>query len=487
MDDEQWVLSGAADDDDANLQISDLRHAGGAHHVPALWSADGLAGRRPTRGRWLWRLGTAAGIAAVIAAVLLVTLRGSLHLFEHVPVPPYTLRPPQEGLGCVNDAAWSPDGARIAVLAHPGRPCSSSAYAAASVLIYDGQSGALEARVDLARAVLPALQALPASAPMPQSAQSARDGPLITFPSVTWSPDGQRLALPFLTVFAQPQAAASFAQGLLMLARDGTHPRTLLHPGVPGQMLAAEWDLASGKAVASSTVPDFSLPDPAGPIVSFHWEAGGILKPDASSPSGRASGAAAPVGSPEGGRSFTIWQPGVLSPLSSEVADVRPNQQQQPYAWSALVAAWSPDGRYLVPALHLYGPLQSIEEAPGETSFNASGAMLRPVPVRDAALKQLLSWTATPTTSGWNVAWRPDGRVLASFGPRDLLGRSVELYDCASGRKLASLEPIQGVVTILDNVADYGKLLWSPDGSHLLHYTPWTGSVTIWGPDQLPR
>ncbi len=99
--------------------------------------------------------------------------------------------------------------------------------------------------------------------------------------------------------------------------------------------------------------------------------------------------------------------------------------------------------------------------------------------VRDRALKQVLDALPTSETgsSGMLLSWRPDGRVLAAFN-----GTNVDLYDCATGRKLASLIP-RG-----DNAVSLGGtdiLRWSPDGSRLLLSSVTWGQVSLWEPGQL--
>jgi WD40 repeat protein len=72
------------------------------------------------------------------------------------------------------------------------------------------------------------------------------------------------------------------------------------------------------------------------------------------------------------------------------------------------------------------------------------------------------------------LAWNPNEHVVAAYSG----GKSVDLYDCLNGDRLASL-----VLKSKDasSPADAPLVRWSPDGSHLLI------SSVLWGPNQLPN
>src|SRR5262249_24453570 len=130
-----------------------------------------------------------------------------------------------------------------------------------------------------------------------------------------------------------------------------------------------------------------------------------------------------PVGNPDGDASFTLWQPGSVS------VSAMPDTSRLS-SWSATFVAWSPDGRYLVDGMTLFGLLKP----PGQGFPSASSLILTRLnqvpllPLRDQALLKVVD-TATA------VAWSPDGQVLAA----SQAGRSLDVYACRTGRKLASL------------------------------------------------
>jgi hypothetical protein len=63
-------------------------------------------------------------------------------------------------------------------------------------------------------------------------------------------------------------------------------------------------------------------------------------------------------------------------------------------------------------------------------------------------------------------------------------GTAVSLYDCATGRRLATLPLPRAPISLLGVQA---ALRWSPDGSRLLLTSAQWGLAVLWGPDQLPH
>jgi hypothetical protein len=197
-----------------------------------------------------------------------------------------------------------------------------------------------------------------------------------------------------------------------------------------------------------------------------------------------------PVGNPDGGSSFTVWQPGVVTSVVQPGSDGRFTQLPGVYQLSSAFAAWSPDGRYLLDSV----VPQGLVELPGNPpptpdQLSASGMDGVPLlPLRDAGLAQALRAQNPINPIGMYLAWRPDGRVLAAYSPKTVFAvPAVRLYDCVTGRQLASLLP-----STLDDPSDSHPLLgqvtllrWSPDGKHLLLYALPLGQVVLFGPQQL--
>lgn len=92
-----------------------------------------------------------------------------------------------------------------------------------------------------------------------------------------------------------------------------------------------------------------------------------------------------------------------------------------------------------------------------------------------------------PPRDGALVAWRPDGRVVALDAAAN--DHSVQLYDCATGRLLASLVPLtqNEARNTPHEQGEVNVLRWSPDGSKLLLFDTTLGRVTIWSGAALPH
>ena len=108
------------------------------------------------------------------------------------------------------------------------------------------------------------------------------------------------------------------------------------------------------------------------------------------------------------------------------------------------------------------------------------------LPVRDVGLLSVLPAINPIDPVGASIAWRPDGHVLAAFTPWNQSGSfPVRLYDCASGRLLATLATPAPASNPLAGQGDLAH--WSPDGTRLLIFDPQLGELVIWGPAQLPH
>jgi WD40 repeat protein len=183
----------------------------------------------------------------------------------------------------------------------------------------------------------------------------------------------------------------------------------------------------------------------------------------------------------------------------TQVTSASPEGGHSKHRWSTSFAAWSPDGRFLIPDLSFWGGLDSAESSNVGNQFvtvisldqtaglprreTASGQVI--ATTRDISHKGadglsnhcagLLAAVDTPLT----FAWSPNGRVLADYDAEN----RVDLYDCTTGHKLTSL-------TLRSKYAAPSAfsvaLRWSPDGSHLLLSSVALGLVSLWtfGPPQ---
>ncbi|HEY7779283.1 MAG TPA: hypothetical protein VIC85_03640 [Ktedonobacterales bacterium] len=502
--------------------------------------------RRPPipRGALGWRVLVPALL--IILAVAGATLRFTLFA-AHGPangasrlVP---IIPGLDHLDCPRDVAWSPDQSRIAVLGYTG-DCPSlqgpvgARQGPSPVLhgvldIYNTRSGRLVRQV-LPDAAITAAVRVPASVLAYLQAHPAPGGTTpfdINYTHVLWSRDGRRFVVTFnlylptappVTPANQPPYwPGTEVDGVLTMGADGGAPQAyVLGAGAPATASIVEWDLDTGVPV--TIPPALSAPSASGPAalttlppaLGYRWGAHGQLVPQ--SPLGGPSPSApplAPIGDPNGGDSFTIWQPGVASD-QIPAADPGQGPLDGVLTWSTDISALSPDGRYVVEHLDLAGlvaaPSSSIPSNGALVSHGWGGAPV--LPLRDAGFGQAAGLLAQDAITspflyavapigprgalsdgvpiplrGVLVAWRPDGRVVAVDAATP--DHAVKLYDCASGRLLATLVPL---TQSLDHTGaredgEANVLRWSPDGSRLALFDTTLQSVTVWTTSQLPR
>jgi len=381
-------------------------------------------------------------------------------------VPPPS--PQQDGLACLIDAAWSTDSKQVAVLGYgqncplmPGPPPSLQ------VNIYNAVSQKLIRQMRLDTLILSTLKHHGARS---ASASSVNLG------SIVWSPDGQELAVSFNTDEIGPIYA-----GVLLLAPNGDGQRVMLWQDKRGNSPSSflEWDLTRGapRVVYYSKQPASSSQQFA-PIVNlqpasaYRWDANGVLEPESQPAHGT-------IGNPDGDPTFTIWQPGFADYVTQQYP-LGPTLPVKFFTWNTQFAAWSPDGRYFIDQVYTVGRfVVPRQPSPSHQELVSLGMdQLTTFAIRDKALAGILAKLLSGQSSSENfVAWRPDGRELATYN-----AGQVEIYDCATGRVLASLIP-SGKPADLNGGETFS---WSPDGSRLMLSSSTWGVLTVWGPDQLP-
>lgn len=489
----------APDERDFEAEVSDLRSAQSDLPRPLNLS------RKRSRRQRLWRL---SGVCASLLAVTVV-------LFSVLHIGPFgqrsalsarqaaqALSAAQIGVTCYTDAAWSPDSSRVALVGYQGS-CVTSDYVAGITAIYDTATGHVSSWILPDGDILRALAGFTLAAqPPPEPNVSARattqahlavglKAPVIYYQRVVWSPDGQRVALTF-SVYALSQVTPATLlryDGVTILQIDGTLLQILLRPQEFTAPLSTEWDLAHSRALETPPIPSYSS-SPAlvwdatrAPALAYHWGANGAFAADTllrnDAPPSSLGGT---IGNPDGGARLTIWQPGVV--------DI-PTRSSSILTWNTSFAAWSPDGHYLIDAVGLAARFGADALSPSDKQILAAqqldGAPL--LEMRDAALQQVTRAiprdSSDATARQVAVAWRPDGRMLAAYGlsPGGPTGITVALYDTATGHRLTLLLPLANSGTSLSTTT---LLRWSPNGSHLLLLSAPLGTITLWGPDDLP-
>jgi hypothetical protein len=366
----------------------------------------------------------------------------------------------QDGLSCLVDAQWSPNSALIAMLGYQ-HDCPEVNELPGILNIYNAANRKLIAQWQIDDTILNILNppatltgnAVSSFGTVPRSINDG-EGRVIGFKysSVLWSPDGNRLAVSFMTSIEQQRM-----HGLLLMDIDGQHTQLMMQSQHGVDELPVEWDLWSRMAKPFQ---------PIQPALQFHWGTNGTLSSEMllSYNSVPSISIAADVGSPEG-ENFTIWQPGYTALTNMSGLSV----------WSTNFEAWSPDGRYIIDSISEAGLMKPrnrlVLDAQALEQMRISNMPL--LPAHDVALLQVAITSSV-------IAWRPDGRIMAAFNYYD----TVNLYDCVTGRKIASLplsfrhQPLAGNAALLR---------WSPNGTHLLLSSAWGGAISLWGPGQLPR
>lgn len=377
------------------------------------------------------------------------------------------LNPMGEGLKCVTQVAWSPDETHIAVLGNT-RDCGGSALdeQTMQVLVYDARNGEITQRLTPDIDVFGTYEmggALYAVWKDPHFV------PRLTYSNLVWTPDGAALLLPFSIQIADLQhPAAAYVKGLL---REGVSDSKLTtvwidnSSGVsPGKI--ERWDL-------TGFIP--TLVQAPAAAAAYRWNSDGALSPMTSAATGA-------VGAPVGGDSFAVWQPGSLGYTAASSGG---SISAQDVGWVTTIAPVSPDGRYFYQSIDVIRSLVP----PSTAQVQPQEPTLAPHDKALQTLAQQLTQAASPdTASALLVAWRPDGRLLATVNqhPQSTAASSftVSIYDTTTGQLVKQLTP--NFNGLREGPPQAEALQWSPDGKQLLLADGVYGAVTIWGPGSLP-
>lgn len=471
---------------DADVEISDLAQLEGdnqrrpafAHWINTAFERRFGPGRSPHR-----RVGAVTTFALVVFALLIIAVSyegGLLAILAKTRLLISTSSPSRivpealsqsSAFSCVMDAAWSPDSAYIAILGYH-HDCTSYTPEPGMMAVYDVHTNRQVEQISLDA---PALQAL-----LRYSVKNVG----IFYHNILWSPDGTRLAI----LFSVASQIAPF-EGVLLVDRNDRYVEVMLYrnvsPTLSNEYLS--WDIAQGKPAHIAYTPlishAFTYIVNVPLALSYHWGIDGALIPETApdlspTPIG-------PVGNPDGGTSFSPWQSGQVSLIYQNGNS--PVYLPGVYAWNTAFVAWSPDGRYIADGIDIAGQLV----IPGIPSMNQQAlqalqaASLPVLPIRDKGMEQIAKGLKAPTITppgslAENVAWRPDGRVIAVIDSSN----HIDLYNCASGYLLTRL-PLP--VGIASDIGGTIVLRWSPDGTRLLASGPMIGIGVLWGPGQLPR
>lgn len=373
-------------------------------------------------------------------------------------------------LFCPSYAAWSPNGQQVAVLAQVGK-CDNSyagiiAHHAVAIFDTHGQLvRQLDPDLDFASTITytDGAQATATATGIPQTIQ--------VYPAylgLDWSKDGKRLALPFYMNYGENGESSSLEYGVTLLLVDGSSQTSFSYSPFYGNDY---FDLQAKRPIHYNS-SDWRI------ALGYQWSDDGkliaTLVPSAS----------ASVGNPSGGQVFTAWQPGTVSL----------DRKTDALSFGAVVTAWSPDGRYLMPLVGFGGELDL--NAIGYTQGSDGQYHLAPRDKGLMAAAARLKDLADPYAVQMSVAWRADGKLIAATDPNPLIdqvvanlgsdipdaSRSISIFDSAAGTKLLTLKthPLANRLQIFGGLTPQPALAWNTKGNRLFFLDTNFDMLTIW-------
>ena len=289
---------------------------------------------------------------------------------------------------------------------------------------------------------------------------------------VIWFNGEQRLAITFSLPPRSDIGETTTQFGIIVLDPSDANAHPLVHfygiPNRPGSSYplldtGVVWDLKTDQDTMLSGAITFEFWNNPLPLAyQYTWSATGALTP--ASAIGGGGQATQAIGNPQGATSFQLWQSGELTALQQ--TDLPYSLLGAQASWQTTFAASSPDGRYVIAPVTMRSPvaLQVTGASPKDPEDTGTPPILL---ARDAGFAQIMRSMPTYVPGAAQpliyVAWRPDGRAVATFNLAN--GQKLNIYDCATGRLLAShAEPAQP--SHFDGVLR--ALRWAPDGHHLL-------------------
>jgi WD40 repeat protein len=385
------------------------------------------------------------------------------------------IAPFARNIHCPQAEAWSPGGTEIAVLGYEhGCPPNGFIQGTGSnsgvIGIYDASSGQ-------------PITTLPLDATVRPQVHGERS--TIHYTGLTYVPGGRILVASFVIRDPLNRGNLNAGYGIFYSDVRGINTAATVY-NVSDPSAAGYFNVFSG----SAGVPSENAP--LAPSLEYQW--GGYqsgssnavprlvtLSPLGSGPP-PAVNPGRRVGNPAGDPQFTIWQPGVLESGLAQGRDGQPLLSAGLYTFSPLdIIAITTDGSVAYSPLGFTGRLQSTGVAAPTSTTLARIVPLPLLPRRDVALQAVLNSIATPdvgtpTPQAVEIAWRPNGTVLAAL-PLDGKNHTIRLFDTASGSVLGTLTlPTR----FAQNDRAAPQLRWSPDGTHLLGVVPELSTIAVW-------
>ncbi len=433
-----------------------------------------------------------------IASVLLIVgaVAVALAALQHLPVNgpgvgqgaldvETTLDTNIAGLAQPEGVSFSPDGASIATIG-VFTPCPPSPHqltaCAHGLAVFNAVTGNL-----IRLALIEPLLGLGISG------LSAQNGPYISVYGVGWTPDSKWYGLIY-SVFNTPRPTApdNLQDSGLLLINPGSGDVSVIR-GDSGYFPSLG-SPAANHPIWNTKRQNQLPPSTLTPSLLYSWADSGtpqaldpVLSPITHLPGNADS--FAPVGNPDGHSPFTIWQPGTLiGPGSWELSGQRS-------AFVTTFPAWSDSGKRVgvfTAGVSLPTPTRAmgIVSAPasvGSPHITPPDSFIS-APARDMALTRVQESIGA---YGWaQIAWSPDGAILASVTCFARQGEMMELRDTLSGALLG--QTALPLSTNDPGCRDLGQtqkgpyphpnltIAWSPDGHQLVLADTAAATLTIW-------
>lgn len=454
------------DDDSRNKRIAAMRELAEAEQAAAVPVTSSRTSDHPPRKR-RWHAILAAFTLIAVLTSAAAAWRG-LFPWQRQQKPAsnvVSINLAADNLFCPSYGSWSPDGQLVAVLAQMEQ-CSDPLSGSVSfnvVALFDVRGHLIrQLAVDTA---IPGITHTVG----PQATSGSSISALVypQFEGLLWSTDGKRLVLPFDLNRTTNGVLNDLTSGMALLPADGSTAISFTRAPFYG---GGYWDLHT-KQVINRNSQDVTL------APAYQWSADGTLV--ASNPS-----ATAPVGNPSGGQSFTIWQAGTV------VLD----REKSALYFGGNLTVWSPNGRYLIPALGFGGYLD-----PTATDYKQGSDGQYHLAPRDKGLMAAAGRLKDPTdpyAAQISVAWRADGKLIAATDPNPLIdqvvvnlgsdipavSRSVTIFDCVTGAKLLTLKthPLANRISNFGLYHSSPALGWNAKGDKLFFLDTNFDMLTIW-------
>jgi WD40 repeat protein len=438
-----------------------------------------VTGQRKANRRRGVIVGVSLALIVVVVTVGIIGVRAYLEQRAAAqPKPVLRINPlGDSNLGCLSALAWSPDGSQIAALGGLQGKCgpASTDTPTDAIFIYNALSGKLITQLQPDRVILDSTIFKQFAATNNEAGAQTN----VYVQGLTWTRDQQALLMSFGVSLQLPEGQNGVEPGVFGVMRLGIRDATLTKlwsdqaSNTFQNGMLPRWDLTTGKLSA--------VPPPAAGATLFRWTSDGVLIADGSA-------AGKPIGSPSADQTFSMWQPGFLAMAQrSDTGNSPPAMIPQDIEFGANFASLSPDGRYFYQYFPAYGSLVP----PSTRHPFPHEAQITPHDTALVALARRLS-VAPQTTSQpvqYLVAWRPDGRLLATVTQNDSgsladANFTVTLYDTRTGQVVSRLTP--SLTGLQSGDSGQEMLSWSPDGKHLALADNMFGAITIWGPGALP-